>query len=151
MNRTAILLGVLGVAFIASLAFATGPIEQAPRIAEMRSLPKQSFWEFLNSLQDTFEAQIATALFCSGFVGMLGSWCWKWSQSSARCLQHFTLKYAFGQFLWLVGSSIAAVMTLKFQTDGGEFFGWISVITTGGLMGFSGELKIPKNGTEARK
>lgn len=114
----------------------------AQRIVEMKG-GGESLPVFLMRLPASFEAQVFYGLFLSGLAGMIGSWLWKWSQGEADA-HHFTARYAVGQWLWLVGASIAAIMTVGFQTEGGEFFGWLSVMWAGGFAGFSGEVKFKK-------
>lgn len=117
----------------------------AQKIVEIKG-GSETLGQFLGKLPTSFEAQVFYGLVLSGLVGMIGSWLWKWSQGVAQGLHHFTVKYSVGQLLWLIGSSIGAIETVGFQTDGGEFFGWMSVIVTGGFMGFSGEVKVGTKG-----
>lgn len=135
MPAVALLLGLLSMAVVADPG-------TAQRIVEMKG-GGESLWVFATRLPGSFEAQVFYGLFLSGLAGMVGSWLWKWSQGDAD-LHHFTIKYAVGQWLWLIGSSVAAIMTVGFQTEGGEFFGWLSVLWAGGFAGFSGEVKIKK-------
>lgn len=114
----------------------------AQRIVEMKG-GGESLGVFLSRLPSSFEAQVFYGLFGSGVAGMIASWAWKWSKQQAG-VDHFTTRYILGQVLWLGGSSVAAIMTVGFQTEGGEFFGWLSVLWAGGFAGFSGEVKIQK-------
>ncbi len=114
---------------------------EAHKIAELKG-GSETLGQFLKGLPTSFEAQVFYGLMLSGVIGMMGSWLWKWTQGIAHGIHHFTAKYTVGQLLWLIGSSIGAIETVGFQTDSGEFFGWMSVIVTGGFMGFSGEVKV---------
>lgn len=112
---------------------------EAQKIATIKG-DTQTLWQFLAALPKSFEAQIFYALFLSGVVGAIASWLWKWSQGNAG-LKHFNLKYTIGQVLWLAGSAIAAIFTVGFSTESGEFFGWLSVLWLGAMTGFGGEVK----------
>lgn len=122
-----------------------GAVEEAQKIAELRAAPRENIWQFFSALPSSFEAQIFYGLAISGLTGLIASWLWKWSQGMADGLAHFTPKYVIGQVLWLIGASVAAVATVGFQTESGEFYGWISVLWTGAFAGFSGEMKTNKD------
>lgn len=128
---------------LCGLALANG-LEGAQKIAEIKG-GSESLWEFLRRFPGSFEAQVFYGLAGSGLLGMIGSWLNKWRLGLADA-NWWTLKYVVGQIIWLVGASIGAITLVNFQTDSGEFFGWMSVIVTGGFMGFSGEVKTKPNG-----
>lgn len=112
----------------------------AQHITEIKQGTNESLWAFLERFGTSFEAQIFYGLFGSGIVGALLSYLWKWTQGVANG-SHWTPKYIVGQLLWLAGASVAAIMTVGFQTPDGQFFGWLSVLWAGGFAGFSGEVK----------
>lgn len=132
------------LALLAAVGSALGGLEDAQKVAEMaRGVGKQqSLFDFLKDVPSSFEAQLFYALFGSWLSGAVASWLWKWTQGMADGLRHFTLRYFMGQVMFGVGISIAAIMTVGFQTDSGEFFGWLSVLWSGAFAGFSGETKI---------
>lgn len=134
----AVLGGLLSMMFWLSVV---GAPTDAPRIADVSKMKTESLWDFLNRFAESFEAQIFYALFMSGLIGALASYTWKWSKGEANG-SHWTVRYIVGQVLWLAGISVAAIMTVGFQTESGEFYGWLSVIWAGGFAGFSGEVKI---------
>lgn len=136
-----VVLPVLAALLFAASFAAPAGMNEATRIVEMKG-GGESLWVFLTRLPGSFEAQVFYALAVSWFVGALGSWLWKWSQGQAEGAKHFTHQYIIGQLLYGVGVSIAAIMTVGFQTEGGEFFGWLSVLWCGGFAGFSGEVKL---------
>lgn len=142
MRRLIALLSVLTLLWAFSIEL--GAMD-AQRIAEIKQGSNQSLWQFFGQFPASFEAQVFYGLFISGLIGMLASWAWKYSQGMTAD-NHWTRKYLLGQILWLAGSSIAAIMTVGFTTDNGEFFGWLSVLWTGGFAGFSGEVKVKKDG-----
>lgn len=144
MNKAMPLAALMGALFLASFA-APADVGTAQRIVEMKG-GGESLWVFAQRLPSSFEAQVFYGLFLSGLAGTIGSFLWKWSQGVAD-LHHFTARYAVGQWLWLIGSSIAAIMTVGFQTESGEFFGWLAVLWSGGFAGFSGEVKVKKTDT----
>lgn len=136
--------GLIVLALFATLAFASG-LEGAQKIAEIKpGAGAETLLAFLKRLPTSFEAQVFYGLFLSGAVGMIGSWLWKWSKGKADGFAHFTLKYIVSQVLWLTGSSIGVIAATGFQTDSGEFFGWIMVLITGGSLGYNGEVKEKK-------
>lgn len=139
MKRSYIELSILtiGLLLMSSLV----PAMDAQKIAEIRSNGNEDVWQFIRRLPGSFEAQLLYGLVGSGLIGMLGSWLWKWSKGEADGFAHFTPRYLIGQVLWLLGSSTAAIMTVGFSTESGEFFGWLSVLWAGGFTGFSGEVK----------
>lgn len=111
----------------------------AKKIAQIRA--DETLWQFLVKLPSSFEAQVFYALVLSGAAGLIGSWLWKVSQGQAD-FRHFTGRYCLAQLLWLIGSSIAAIFTVGFQTEDGVFFGWLAVLWSGGFAGFSGDVKV---------
>lgn len=113
-----------------------------PKIQEIKAT--ETLWVFLLKLPASFEAQVFYGLVGSGIVGALSSWLWKWAKGEAAGVGHITLRYGLGQVLWLIGSSIGAIATVGFMTPAGEFFGWLSVLWTGALAGFGGEVKTEK-------
>lgn len=115
---------------------------EAQKIAEIKAT--ETLWTFLGKLPGSFEAQVFYGLVISGLVGIIASWLWKWSKGEATGVSHFTLRYGISQVIWLVGSAIGAIFTIKFSTDSGEFFGWLSVLWAGALAGFGGEIKTEK-------
>lgn len=129
--------------FFASFG-APADVGTAARIHELKG-GGESLGVFLSKLPSSFEAQVFYGLVGSGLLGIIASWLWKWSQQLAG-LDHFNPRYVIGQVLWLGGASVAAIMTVGFQTEDGVFFGWLSVLWTGALAGFSGEVKIKKPG-----
>lgn len=139
--KLAVLPLLAGLLLIASVG-APADVGNATRIVEMKG-GGESLGVFLLRLPFSFEAQVFYGLGLSGLAGAIGSWLWKWSQGLADG-SHFTMKYVVGQLLWLAGSSIAAIMTVGFETADGVFFGWLSVLWAGGFAGFSGEVKIKK-------
>lgn len=112
---------------------------EAQKVATIHA-STETLWSFLLKLPASFEAQVFYALFLSGALGSLASWVWKWSNGHASP-NHYDLKYTFAQVLWLAGSAVAAIFTVGFSTPTGEFFGWLSVLWTGALAGFGGEVK----------
>lgn len=113
---------------------------EAEKIAEIRQT-SEGFGDFLLRLPFSFQAQVFYALSGTALLGALGSWLWKWSQGATSGWRHFTCRYIVGQVLWIIGGSLMTINTVEFHTESGEFFGWMSVIITGGFMGFSGEIK----------
>lgn len=116
----------------------------APKIADLKGEASESLFVFLKRLPAAFELQVFYALFGAGLAGALASWLWKWTQGASIGIGHFTPRYILGQTLWLAGSSIAAIATVGFTTTSGEFFGWLGVLWTGALAGFSGEVKVDR-------
>lgn len=112
----------------------------AQKIAEIKANGAESLWQFLGRLPGSFEAQVFYGLAFSAAIGMISSWLWKWSQGQADS-HWWTWRYVFGQILWIIGSSLSLIMMTGFSTESGEFFGWLSVCSTGALAGFSGEVK----------
>lgn len=136
---------IVVVILLAILAFMTdSPALEASKIAEIKGAGSESLLVFLKRLPGSFEAQVFYGLFGSGVAGSLASWLWKWAQGDSSGLHHFTLKYTLGQTLWLAGSSVAAIATVGFTTQSGEFFGWLSILWTGALAGFGGEIKVDR-------
>lgn len=124
-----------------AVAFGSG-LENAAKIAEIKPGPgTESLLAFLLRLPTSFEAQVFYGLVLSGLIGMLGSWLWKWSKGKADGFAHFTVKYIVGQALWLIGSAAGVIAVTGFQTDDGQFFGWLMVLITGGSLGYNGEVK----------
>ena len=114
---------------------------EAQKVMEIKG-DSQTLWGFLAKLPLSFEAQVFYGLFISGLCGAFLSWAWKWSQGQSDiAVHHFNPRYLVGQLLWLGGISVTAILTVEFQTASGEFFGWLSVLSTGALSGFSGEVK----------
>ena len=116
---------------------------EAQSIKEIKG-QHETLWAFILRLPLSFEAQVFYGLFFAGVCGAATSWLWKWANGNAEGIHHFTLRYTIGQLLWLAGSAIGAITTVGFATETGEFFGWLSVLWTGALAGFGGEVKNTK-------
>lgn len=137
---------LVAVALYFWASFALGGPTDAPRINEIKQGTHESLWDFMGRFGTSFEAQIFYALFASGVAGSVSSFLWKWSQDMVNW-NHWSAKYVVGQLLWLAGISVAAIATVGFQTESGEFYGWLSVLWSGGFAGFSGEVKIKSKWT----
>lgn len=135
----ALALLMVALCFCASLAW--GAPTDAPRIMEIKQGTTEPIWVFLSRFGSSMEAQIFYALFVSGIIGSVSSYAWKWSQGLANG-SHWTARYVVGQVLWIAGISVFAIATVGFTTESGEFYGWLSVLWSGGFAGFSGEVKI---------
>jgi hypothetical protein len=138
-NWPLIFVVVLGAILALKAGGAFAGIEGAKKIAQIRS--EETLWHFLAELPVSVEAQIVYGYSLAGIAGSVGSFLWKWSQGMAD-RTHWSPRYFVGQILWIIGSGVGAVMTVGFTTDSGEFFGWLAVLTTGALAGFSGDLKV---------
>lgn len=133
-------LALLLVALYVGVSVAWGAPTDAPHIAEIKQGTTEPIWVFLGRFGSSMEAQIFYGLFGSGIIGSLASYGWKWSNGLANG-SHWTARYVVGQLLWLAGISVAAIATVGFTTESGEFYGWLSVLWSGGFAGFSGEVK----------
>lgn len=119
------------------------PVQQAQHIKEIvQAKDQETLWTFLLRFPSSFEAQVYYGLILSALAGLLASWAYKWSQGQADGFKHFSPKYVVQQFLWLNGITLTLIMTTGFTTDSGEFFGWMSVLSSGALSGWAGEVKV---------
>lgn len=125
-----------------------GYAQGGPDAAHIKELVPHGYEDpiaFLKRIPFSFEAILFYFLVVSELAGMVASWLWKWTQGLADGFHHFTVRYVVGQVLWVAGSAGTLITTLGFVTDGGEFWGWLSVITYGALAGWSGEVKVKKD------
>lgn len=112
-----------------------GGLENAQKIASIKA-SDESLWQFLIKLPGSFEMQIIYGWALAVAVGMLFTWFSKWKVGLTD------VRYFVDNYKWTIGSIVTSlsvgfggIATNAFETSGGEFIGWWSVLYHGGVAG----------------
>lgn len=118
----------------------------AQTIAQIKASEPESLWAFLLQLPGSMEGQTFIGLVLAGVVGLMASWLWKFSNKQVGCFTKylFTEEWvrSLASVMGMTGTALVAVMARVFETESGEFVGWLNVLWWGAQSGFGIDLAV---------
>lgn len=126
----------------------------AQKISDLKAEHMGSLWDFLQRLPNSMEAQILYGLIIAGLVGLCASWLWKFSNKQVGCFTKylFTEEWvrSLASVLGMTGTAVIAVMAGVFETESGEFVGWLNVLWWGAQSGFGIDLAVNRGAAKPK-
>ncbi len=120
-------------------------------IKQLKADHTESLWQFLAQLPGSMEAQILYALLLAGIVGMGAHYLMRWlnGEITGSLARYLFLDYprrTLLAFAGVVGIALTAITSGVFETESGEFVGWLNVLWIGLTNGYASDSVANKGG-----
>jgi len=113
-------------------------------IKQLKAEHTESLWQFLSQLPGSMEAQILYGLLLAGVVGMMAHYLMRWlnGEISGSLVRYLFTDYprrTLLAFAGIIGVALTAITSGVFETDSGEFVGWLNVLWVGLTNGYAAD------------